>query len=328
MMKRSLALLLILLFICTTTLYAENFRTVIVGSSEVSAQIPDGTALNLSYIDSLLVYLHDDLRFLRGVEIELTVPQLYLQYRGSLAVALYADIIDGAETGVADVNARQLSIEPIPSKIQTIYQIPIVNDHGLRSSPYASLPAGVLLPASFPMLIRIMPVIKGLSDRIETMKFQINARPIFNDLGAVRIIPRYPQMLQGKPFTVIIDDTVIDNLDEELLLAEGDHNLAVISNDYRNESKRFIVEKSKVLDLAIELQDPTPLIIFAVPENTRVFFNNQQVTNIKMPYPTVPGEHQVRFQVGDYSIIKPLFIEKGKTYHVDLAIDVVVSENE
>jgi hypothetical protein len=325
-MKRLSALLLMLL-LCIT-IHAENFRTIIADSAEVSAKNPDGTIIELGYIDSLLIYLHDDIRFLRGVEIELSVPQLYLQYRGSLALALYSDIVDGAQLGVADVNARQLTMEPLSNKIQTVYQIPIVDDHGIKGSPYASLPAGVLLPSSFPLLIRIMPVIKGLSDRIETMKFTITARPIFNDFGAVRIITHYPEMLQNKPFTLIIDDTVIENFHEELLLLEGEHNLAVISDDYRNESKRFIVEKTKVLDLAIDLQDPTPLVIFAVPENTQVFFNNQAVADIKTPFPTVPGEHQVKFQVGDYSITKPLLVQKGKTYHVDLAIDVMVSENE
>jgi hypothetical protein len=310
------------------TLNAENFRTIIAGSAEVSADISEGSTTNLTYIDSLLIHLDEDIRFLRGIEIELAVPQQYLQFRGSLAAALYADIREGAELGVADVNAKQLHIEPIPNKIQTIYQIPIVNNHGLRASPYASLPIGVVFPSSFPMLIRIMPVIKGLSDSIETMQFRISVKPLFNDLGAVKITTRYPEMLQGKSFTVIIDDNVIENLDEELLLTEGEHNLAVISDDYRNESKRFIVEKSKVLDLAVELQDPTPLVVFEVPENTQVFFNNQQVLDIKTPYPTVPGEHQIKFQVGDYSIIKPLLVQKGKTYHVDLAIDVIVSEND
>jgi hypothetical protein len=310
------------------TLNAENFRTIIADSVEVSAENPDGSAINLSYIDSILIHLHDDIRFLRGVEIELALPQQYLQYRGSLAVVLYSNITAGANIGVADVNAKQLHIEPIPNKLQTIYQIPIVNDHNIKSSPYASLPAGIVLPSSFPMLIRIMPVIKGLSDDIEMMSFRISTKPIFNDLGAVRIITRYPQMLPGKPFTLIIDDDVISNIDEELLLTEGEHHLAVISDDYRNENKRFIVEKSKVLDLAVDLQDPTPLVIFEVPENTQVFFNNQEVSDIKTPYPTVPGEHQVRFQVGDYSIIKPLLVQKGKTYRVDLTIDVIVSENE
>ncbi len=231
-------------------------------------------------------------------------------------------------TGVADVNAGQRHFEPIPNKLQTIYQIPIVRGHNLRSSPYASSPTGVVLPSSFPMLIRLMPVIKGLSDSIETMQFRVSTKPIFNDLGAVKIIIRYPEMLRGRPFTVIVDDEVIGNIDAELLLTEGEHHLVIISDDYRNESKRFIVEKSKVLDLAVDLQDPTPLVIFEVPENTQVFFNNQEVIDIRTPYPTVPGEHQVRFQVGDYSIIKPLLVQKGKTYQVDLTIDVVVSENE
>jgi hypothetical protein len=307
---------------------AENFRTIIAGSADVSAENPEGTAFNLSYIDSLLINVDDDIRFLRGVEIELVVPQQYLQYRGSLALALYSNIIEGAELGVADVNAKQLFIEPIPNKIRTVYQIPILDNHGMKASPYASLPVGVIVPSSFPMLIRIMPVIKGLSDDMETMKFRINAKPMFNDLGAVKIVTKYPQMLPGKPFTLIIDEAVIADLSEELLLIEGEHHLSVISDDYRNESKRFLVERSKVLDLAIELQDPTPLVIFEVPENTQVFFNNQAVEDIKMPYPTVPGEHQVRFQVGDYSILKPLLVQKGKTYRVDLTIDVIVSENE
>jgi hypothetical protein len=325
--KRWSAILLILHLVCIT-LQAESFRTIIAGETEISVGNPDGTAVSVSYIDSLLVHLCDDIRFIQGAEIELVVPQQYLQYRGSLAIALYSDIIEGAELGVADVNAKQLHIEPIPNKIQTIYQIPMVSNHGMKASPYASMPAGIVLPSSFPMLIRIMPVIKGLSDEIETLKFQINAKPIFNDLGAVKIITRYPQMLQGKPFTLIIDDNVIEDLNAELLLTEGEHSLAIISDDYRNESRRFIVERTKILDLAIELQDPTPLVIFEVPENTRVYFNSQEVTDIKTPYPTVPGEHQVRFQVGDYSIIKPLLVQKGKTYRVDLTIDVNVSESE
>lgn len=326
-MKRWSAALFILHVMCIA-LNAENFRTIIAGSVEVSAENPDGTAVNVSYIDSLLIHLSDDIRFLQGVEIELLVPQRYLEYRGNLAAALYSDITAGANVGVADVNARQRHIEPILNKIQTVYQIPILRNHEMRASPYASMPAGVILPSSFPMLIRIMPVIKGISDDMETMTFRITAKPVFNNLGAVNTIIRYPEMLPGKPFTLIIDDEVVNDLNEAVLLTEGEHRLVIISDDYRNESRRFIVEKSKVLDLAIDLQDPTPLIIFEVPENTQVFFNNREITDTKTPYPTEPGEHQIRFQVGDYSIIKPLLVQKGKTYRIDLTIDVIVSENE
>ncbi len=326
-MKRWLAVLLFLQTFCLN-LNAENFRTIIAGSTEVSKENPNGTTVSVTYIDSVLIFLNEDIRFLRGVEIELVVPQQYLKYRGSLAVVLYSDITRSANSGVADVSAKQLSMEPIPNKIQTVYQIPILRNHGIKATPYASLPAGVVLPASFPMMVRIMPVIKGISDELERMKFQITVKPIFNDLGAIRLFPRYPKMLQGKPFTVIIDDTVISNIDDELLLIEGEHHLVVTSDDYRNESKRFIVERSKILDLIIELQDPTPLVIFEVPENTQVYFNDHEITDMKKPYPTEPGEHMIRFRVGDYSIMKPLSVQKGKTYRVDLTIDVNVSETD
>lgn len=326
-MRRSL-LLIMLLFACCFCLNAENFRTIIAGSAVVSRENPEGSVFSLSYIDSVLIELHEDTRFFRGVEIELAVPQQYLKYRGSLAIALYSNLSDPAETGVADITAKQLSIEPIPNKIQTVYQIPILRNHGIKTSPYASMPAGVVLSSAFPMLVRIMPVMKGISEELERMKFQLTVKPIFNELGIARLIVHYPKMLQGKPFTVIIDDTVIHNLSEELLLKEGEHYLVLTSDDYRNERKRFIIERSKVIDLVINLQDPTPLVIFEVPENTQVYFDDTEVHDIKKPLLTEPGEHQIRFRVGDYSIIKPLSIQKGKTYRVNLMIDVNITETD
>jgi hypothetical protein len=173
-----------------------------------------------------------------------------------------------------------------------------------------------------------MPVIKGLSEELETIVFHLTVKPVLSDEGAVKLSPRYPEQLQGKPFTVLIDDMVVENPTEERLLKEGEHHLVILSEDYRNESRRFVVERAKVLDLTIELQDPTPLIIFEAPQNARIFLDNTPIYREREAIPVEPGVHEAKFQVGDYTIIKTLTIQRGKTYRVAMSVDIEVLESD
>jgi hypothetical protein len=276
-----------------------------------------------------VISLDREIRFLKGIELELIVPQAYMAHRGSLALGMYADLDRVPEPGTGDLEARQISMEPIPNKIQIIYQIPIRSSHGLRTSPYASLPAGMVPPESFPILFRILPLVKDLSEEVETMPFRLTVKPILSDEGAVRITTRFPPgQLPRRPFTVLIDDEVVDQPEQARLLKEGEHHLVIISNDYRNENHRFLIERGKILDLTITLKDTIPLIFFEAPENARIFLDNEPVDTGLQPITAEPGLHEVRFQISDYSIVKPLTIQRGKTYRVALAVDVFISESD
>jgi hypothetical protein len=307
---------------------AEPLRVLIAGDLQISRENQGRVSLPLSYVSSALIGLERDVRFFKGVELELTVPQAYLAYQGSLAIAVYAELDRIPGPGVADIQGRQIFFEPIPNKIQTVYQIPLRSAHGLRTSPYVSVPTDIVPPSSFPLLFRLLPVIKGLQEEVESMLFQLSVKPVLSDEGAVRITSRYPPQLPEKPFILLIDDEVIENHGEERLLKEGEHHLVVLSEDYRNESRRFLVERGKVLDITLELQDPTPLIVFEAPEEARIFFDGVLVEQNRAPLPVEPGSHEVRFQVSDYSIIKPVTVQRGKTYRVALTVDVTIRENE
>jgi hypothetical protein len=298
------------------------------GSREVSLAGSGDAPIPLTFVSSAAINLEGDIRFFRGIQIDLTAPQAFLGYRGSLAVVIYSDLNSIPPPGAADVEARQLSFEPLPDKIQNTWQIPIKTGHGLKSSPYITIPTGIVAPSSFPILFRLMPVIKGISDEMENMVFQLSVKPIFSDEGAVKMSFKYPDQLQDRPIIVLVDDGVVENPAEERLLKEGEHNLVILSDDYRNQSRRFVVERAKVLDLLIELQDPTPLITFEYPENARIFLDNVPVSRPQIPQAVEPGQHEVRFQISDYSITRPVTIKKGKTYTVRLSVDVDIAEND
>jgi len=319
---------LILFFLISFQVQGEPLRVLVAGIHKVSLLDLEGVTVPLSYVSSSVIEMEGDTRFFRGIQLELTAPQKYLDYRGSLAAVLYGDLDRTPAAGVADLECRRLGFEPLPAKIQTIYQIPLKTGHGLRTTPYVTVLTGIVDPSAFPLLFRLMPVIKGISDDLETMVFSLNVKPILSDEGALRIGFRYPEHLRNRPLTVLIDDEVIENPAEERLLKEGEHHLVILSENYRNQSSRFVVERAKTLDLVVELQDPTPFLVFEYPEKTRVYLDNVFLSNPKSPWPVEPGFHEVRFEVGDYTVVRPLMVQKGKTYRVALSVDVNVTESE
>jgi hypothetical protein len=155
----------------------------------------------------------------------------------------------------------------------------------------------------------------------------MTARPVLSDEGAVRLSARYPAQLRNRPFTVLIDDNVIPNINDQIFLREGEHHLVILSDDYRNESRRFIVERAKIIDLVIELQDPAPIVIFEAPQNAQIFLNNNPVAR-NASIVVEPGTHEVRFQVGDYTITRSLNIQRGKTYRIALNVDLTIQEDD
>jgi hypothetical protein len=319
---------LVFLFLVSFQTHGESIRVIVSGIHSLSHSAPEGVSVPFSYNSSSLIQIEGDIRFFRGIQLELTAPQNYLPHRGSLAAALYGELAPTPGIGVADMQTRRLAFEPLPARIQTIYQIPLRAGHGLRTSPYATVLTETLNPSSFPLLFRLMPVIKGISDEMERMVFNLNVKPILTDEGAMRISFRYPENLQGRPLTVLINDEVIQNPGEERLLKEGEHHLIVLSEDYRNQSSRFVVERAKILELTVHLLDTTPILLFEYPENARIYLNNVFIPNPGNPHPVEPGIHEVRFQVGDYTVIRPLTVQRGKTYRVALSVDVNISESE
>ena len=328
MRQRLIFVLITCIYLSPVPVWAESFRTLVAGSLDLSASNPEGASINIGSNGSVLVNLAKDTRFLRGIELELTAPQGWLAYQGSLAMLVYADLDHQPSRGINDMEGRRVVLDPLPNKVKSVYQIPIRSTHGLRTSPYAVVLPGSVLPSSFPILFRLMAIVKGLSEEVENMVFTLTAKPIFTDEGSVKISYRYPQQLRGKQFTVLIDDVVLENPAEERLLREGEHHLVILSEDYRNESRRFMVERAKTTDLVIELQDPTPLIIFESPGNTRIFLNNNPVPRDSGPIPVDPGTHEARFQIGDYILTKTINVQRGKTYKIAVSVGIDINEND
>jgi len=326
-MPKASLFLTILLLIPGMALNAEAFRTIVEAAPEVTPERPAENAVSMGINSSIIVNLGAEARFLRGIELEITAPQAWLRYRGALVMMLYNNITPQTASGISDMVGTRIAFEPLPSRLRIIYQIPIRAQHGLRTTTTVTVPSAVAQPATFPIMFRLVQVGKGLPDDFENLRFSVIARPILSDEGAVRLVVRYPSNLRNRPFTVLINDNVISNISEQIMLREGEHNLVVLSDDYRNISRRFIVERGKIIDLVIELHDPAPVIILEAPQNAVIYLNNNIIRS-REPFTIEPGTHEVRFQVGDYTVVRTINVQRGRTYRVAMAVDVTVNEEE
>ena len=327
-MPKSGILLCVYLLFPVIFLQAESFRAVVEGAVEITPETIGGNTASLGIDSSVLINLGGETRFLRGIELEISAPQAWLSYRSSLVMSIYNNLNPQTPAGTVDLEGNRIAFEPLPGKLRILYQIPLHTSHGLRTTSFVTVPSAVTPADTFPLLFRLTPVVKGITNELETMSFDFTARPILNDEGAVKLIPRYPPQFRGRPFTVLIDDVLIDNISEQHFLREGEHHLVILSEDYRNESRRFVVERAKILDLIIELHDPTPLIIFEGPQNALVFLDNVPVLRNQEPIAVEPGLHEAKIQIGDYTIIKTLNVQRGKTYRVALEVDLTIYEED
>jgi hypothetical protein len=327
-MSGALIFLTVCLFFTGFHANAEAFRTVVEGSIEVTPEKPAGNSVSIGINSSVIITLGSEARFLRGVEIEITSPQNWLAHRGAVGISVHNNINPQTSHGVTDIDANRTAFDPLPARLQTIYHIPVRQSHGLRTTTTVTVLPTVTQLSTFPILFRMMPVIKGLSDELENMNFNLTVRPIISDEGAIRLVPRYPPQLRNRPFTVLIDDNVIANTQDQIVLREGEHHLVILSDDYRNESRRFVVERAKVNDLIIELHDPTPILVLEGPQNAVIFLDNVRFQRNRESVTVEPGVHEIKFQIGDYIITRNLNVQRGKTYRISLAVDLTIQEED
>lgn len=315
---------LVLFLLLVSALGAEQFRTQLAGSLDLRSS-PEAS-LEMGFNDSLLIRIPQNRRFVRGIELELVCPSAAIRAKGSLAVVFYRAGNLSRPEGIVDVNANQLFIDQLPGRLRSLYQIPLREKHGFKTSPYASIPFAYAGDGDY--LFRLMPISKGFESGIESWRFTVKARVIHADEGAVRLAVRYPPGLEGEAWTVTVDDKEIVPVDGELVLPAGDHQLSLMGPAFRTEHRLVSLAPGEVRELAIALRDPAPLVYIQTPENAEVYFDGERVEGGDEPIVTTPGEHEVRFTIGDYTLTRTIGVRLGASYEINLVVDVDIVEKE
>lgn len=303
----------------------DSFRVGSMVPVQIDSQKADAQVVELGYNDALGLILPKNPAFIRGIEIEVKSPQGLISYQNGMAYGLYRQAVPAPNANVIDYQAEQITLQPLPSRLSFVLQIPLQKNHGLKTGPYSTVLSYVHDASRGPLVFRLLPVMKGLPDNIESLKFTVKVRPILANEGAMQLKVTYPDE-PPKPVAVRVDEMPVQNPETLLVLEPGEHHLSIVSDDYRNEVRVFTVEPARVTDIAVKMKDTTPHLTLVAPANAVILLDGKKIETNRDNLVIDEGTHLILFKIGDYELTRQLVVEKGRDYTATMLIDVNVSE--
>ncbi|HUX37660.1 MAG TPA: hypothetical protein VMV44_07115 [Rectinemataceae bacterium] len=316
--------LFLLLLSVLWPLAAEDFRTLI-GATVALPQDPQGVKVSVAYNEAIGITWSKDLLFVQGFEIEVKSPAAALAMPGSMAWEMWKNVDPVPDKTHYGYGGDRILTQVLPARAGVAYQIPTRGDNSLKDGPFSTLLPTVVDPASFPFVFRLIPITKGSTPELERERFSVKIRPLFTDEGGLRIAFKYPVGVEKGDVAVQIDGSDVDP-SGLLVLKPGSHALHVSSAVYREESRSISIDQGRVLDLGIELEDTTPLLLVEAPDSAVILLDGAKLERTKTSFAVEPGEHSILCRIGDYSLTRKFTAYRGKTYRMVLAIDLAIQE--
>ena len=327
--------LLFTAFVFAQALSAETFR---VGQCHVInlKEDPSFTGVKkLGLNDAIAIYIPEDRLFLEGIEIKMDIPEETAMWRDCCGAYVYDEIRPAPTEQQIDFSGSKIFFGVVPGKLSWVLQIPLTANTQFKTNQYTKTIEKIPSAQGNFVFVRLQQVMKGVPDEVMNSKITFNVRPILSDKGLVTVKLSYPDEdnkadLSASNETIFIDNDTYSYQDaaKGLLLSTGIHNISVISENYRTEVRKVRIDQAKKTELLVELKSIEPTVIITAPEGAIVYLDDQQYDNLGKEFVLTEGDHKVRCVIGDYEIVRTLSVSKGRTYKVNLTVDLQISENE
>jgi hypothetical protein len=294
----------------------------------------EGVSVDLRAERLAALIIEQELNFLEGIQLEIRVPEAVRSAGGGFAVYLYGDVRPSPTPGRSEYRGRRVFFRAMPAARRFFVTIPVSADHRLRETADAYLVDEVIDAGRFPMLLTILPVMKGIPETAMRSAFTITAKPLLLDIGAARLRitdPTGTDILESagslREFQLFLNGERIDYDEAPIALAPGLHKLSLESTRYENQRLTFGVERGTVSRIDIQLEEPRSAVRFDAPEGVTLFVDGEEVDHNAPDFSLPAGEHTVMFQIGEYTVSKRFAVEPKKSYEISLTLDILINED-
>lgn len=330
------SLLFTAFFFAPFILSAETFRVGQCHVVNLKEETDFSAVKKLGLNDSIAIYLPEERLFLEGIEIKMDIPEETAMWRDCCGAYVYDGIRPAPSEQQIDFTGNKIFFGVLPGKLSWVLQIPLTQNASFKTNQYTKTIEKIPSTQGNFVFVRLQQVMKGVPDEVMNSKITFNVRPILSDKGLVTIGFEYPQSESQSETEEIPNITVfVDNapysqqaVAEGLLLTSGIHNVSVISENYRTEVRKVRIDQAKKSELLIELKSIEPTVIITAPEGAIVYLDDQLFESLNKEFVLTEGDHKVRCVIGDYEIVRTLSVSKGRTYKVNLTVDLQISEDE
>lgn len=315
-----------LLLIFPALLFAENVRGPVVANLSIdSTSKPQEETLGIE--DLLGVELAGNGRFVKGIELDFTLPASARQYRNLLGLYIYKGVKPRPSKASDLYSGDRAGFIVLPATSRVYVNVPIKPNSIQQSAETITI--GTAIPATeFPLIVTILPVAKGLPTGVSESQFGVKVSPILEDKGLLKLDISESGKPPEFPFSLSIDDQSTEPQSGGYELASGIHHLSITSDHYKEINKTFGIDKGQTTSIAISLERLVPKITFEAPDSAEIFLDGQKLDGVPTkPVTVTEGEHTVIMRVGNYSLTKKFSVERGRSYKISLFLDISVQEN-
>ena len=306
--------------VCAQILHAESVRGTVVGSIG-----DDGVTFHSD--DIVVVEAQAVPDYQEGLELQIDIPENLQRYPNSFALLLYSKVSPTPEIGRQSYTGTRVYMRLIPPRDSMFLRIPFSENHSIIGDALTYLLPMPVKPEEFPLLLTILPMVKGVPDSVYSQNFTIRASELWKNEGTVTVTLTN---LSGSPEEIVMitidGDEVVQG--EKITLDAGIHKIHVRSTHAPIFEQTVVVEPGEAIDVPISLDYRPPEMTVNFLEGSRVLLDGKE---IEMNRNTVtleiePGEHEVTGILGDYKTSKRFSIRPGGRVNIELLFDIKITE--
>ncbi|MBO4629293.1 MAG: PEGA domain-containing protein [Treponema sp.] len=329
-------LLIVLFCTCFSSLYAETFRVAQCHIIELTEDTSFSSTKKLGLNDSLAVYIPEERLFLEGIEFKMDIPEDMAIWRDCCGAYIYDGIKPAPKAQQIDYSGSKIFFGVVPGKLSWILQLPLTKTAQFKTNQYTKTIETIPTAQGNFVFLRLQQIMKGVPDEVMNGKITITVRPILSDKGLLKIKLSKLEASEQKEenteenISIFIDNNpyLAQDVQKGFVLGTGIHNVNVISENYRTEVRKVRIDQAKITDLEIILKSIEPTVIITAPEGATVYLDDEKFEDLGKEVVIPEGDHKIRCGIGDYEIVRSLSVSKGRSYKVNLTVDLQISEDE
>ncbi len=321
----------ILYLLCSLTpLRGDGFRALVVDQIHLRVQPEFEQTAELSLEEMASVTLEGDSRFLQGLRIELVVSNQLKAYYDSFGLVVYKSVRPEPAADRRAYTGERAFLHYLPYLNRVYVTVPV--GQPLPEAGPAQMGSFTveppLDPAEFPLLVGVVPLMKGVPDSVVGRKFFLTVRPVVEKRGLVELTVRYPPGMSPGRLALTIDGIAAELPGGPLEMEAGVHQLHVEGPGLKEVNAAFSVESGKTTPVLVQLEASQGALFLEAPLGAEIFLDGQKVPWVRgAGVPLLEGQHTLRVTIGDYSLSKRFTARPGKDYHISCVFDIIVTED-
>ena len=331
------AIPLILLSLAAISIYPENIRRLIV--DEVYIKIVSGyeQTSEIALEEAVAIYIKGNPQFLTALQLELILSSTMKKYSDSFGITVHKKVNPQPQRGLKAFSAEKIFFHYLPYQNRIYINLPLsqsaMND---TVSTGSFTLEKVLKKEDFPLVISMIPLMKGIPASVINNKFYLNIKPILKKAGSLKLEVTLPDGSPAVNKTEKSDKMLELYIDGEKTnepyflpeISSGIHRLKISSPFFKEVNSTFTIEPGEEKVLQFKLQESQSSLNISIPRGAEIYLDGAKLPPLKVNSLSLnEGSHTVIIKIGDFSISKKIDIAAGKNYNLSLVFDIIIEED-